>query len=780
VVRIAPLDRKLFRDLLLMRGQAIAIGLVVGAGVAMFVAYHSNFDSLKRTQAEYYERYRFGHVFASLERAPRSLAAQIAALPGVSRADTRVVADVTLDLPAFAEPATGRLISLPPDRRPRLNDLFLRRGRWIEPGRSDEVLASEPFALAHGLQPGDSVSAVINGRRRALRIVGLALSPEYVYVIPPGELIPDDRRFGIFWMDGRALGAAFDMEGGLNDVALQLAPEANEREVIAALDHILEPYGGRGAIPRRLQISHWTLTNELAMLAKFGVMVPAIFLGVAAFLLNVAMTRTLAVQRPQIAALKALGYTNREIAAHYVKWSVLIALAGAVVGIGVGAWLGSLMIGLYNQYFKFPVLAYQLSGGIALQGVAISLLAGGLGALFAVRRAVRIPPAEAMRDEPPVHHRQSVFENGWLRRRITHAGRMVLRNVERQPMRAFLSVVGIAFAVGIVLFGLAFVDAMDHLAEIQFTSVARQDVSVWFVEPASSRAAHEVRSLPGVMAAEPFRSVPVRLRYGHRSRNLALTGMDARTDLSRVVDGSGAVVELPPRGLVVSKILGDVLGMREGARPVRTVTVARMVDDWMGVAAYMRKDALHHLLREGETVSGLHLLVDPASTDTLYARLKRLPRVAGVGVTASALASFRRIQAENFKIITFFNVGFAVIIAFGVVYNAARVSLSERSRELASLRVLGFTIGEISLILLGELALLTVVALLPGIAIGIGLAELVLSALRSEVYRIPLVITAANAAWSVLTVLLAAIVSGLAVRRKLDRLDLVAVLKTRE
>jgi putative ABC transport system permease protein len=789
-VRIPALDRKLLRDLWEMKGQALAIAAVVAAGVTMYVTYLSNFDSLRRTQAAYYERFRFADVFASCKRAPLRLEEQIAGVPGVARVDLRVVADVVLDVPGFDEPATGRLISVPAEGRPRLDDVFLRSGRWIEPGRSDEVIASEAFANAHHLQPGDHVGALINGRRRELRIVGLGLSPEYVYIIPPGELIPDDRRFGIFWMERRALGAAFDMEGGFDDVTLKLMPGASPEEAVARLDRILAPYGGTGAIPRRLQISNWTLDNELKQLESFGFLIPAIFLGIAAFLLNVAMTRALAIQRPQIAALKALGYTNREIGWHYVKWALLIAAVGALVGIGAGAWLGSGMIAMYNTFFRFPILLYRLSGDVAVVATLIALAAGAIGAVFAVRRAVALPPAEAMRPEPPARYRASLIEAPFLKRRLTHATRMVLRNLERQPWRAGASVIGIAFAVAILLFGFVFLDAMTLLAELQFSLVQRQDLTVTFVEPVSARALYEVGSLPGVIEVEPLRAVPARLRYGHRYRNLAVTGIVADPDLNRIVEVSGRPRTLPPDGLVMSRVLGEVLGVRpgdritlevlEGARPVREVVVAGLVDDYMGVSAWMDISALHRLLHEGRSLSGAYMMVDGAQIETLYRRLKALPTVAGVAITASARQSFHDIMAQNFQIMTLFNVGFAGIIAFGVVYNAARISLSERSRELASLRVLGFTIGEISLILLGELALLTLLAIVPGLAIGWGLAKWVLMTFDSEVYRIPLVVSHQNVAWSILTVLAAALISALAVRRKLDRLDLVGVLKTRE
>ncbi len=788
---VTALNRKLLRDLWEMKGQAVAIALVIGSGVAMFVMYLSNFDSLRRTQVTYYERQRFADVFASVKRAPRRLEDRIAALPGVEAVETRVVADVVLDIPDMTEPASGRLVSLPRGgMRPRLNDVFLRHGRWIDPARPDEVLASEAFVLAHGFVPGDRIAAVINGRRRYLQIVGVGLSPEYVYSIRPGELIPDDRRFGIFWMDERALGAAFDMEGGFDDVALALAPGASPTEAIAGLDRLLAPYGGLGAIPRALQISHWTLDNELRQLQNFGFIIPVIFLGVAAFLLNVALTRALAIQRPQIAALKALGYSNGELAWHYVKWALLIASLGALLGIAVGSWLGSAMISLYNQYFRFPILYYRLSPGVAMGAALVSLVAGALGAFGAVRRAVRVPPAEAMRPEPPARYRTSLVERAWLRRRIANASRMVLRNLERQPFRTLASVVGIAFAVAILVVGLFFIDAMNLLMEMQFAVAQRQDVNVTFTEPVSARALHEIESLPGVIRAEPSRSVPARIQVGYRSRQVAVVGLPAAPDLNRVVDRSGRIVTLPLDGLVLSKTLANILGVKtgdvirlevlEGERPIRDVVIADLVDEYMGLSVYMHIDALHRLMREGDTLSGAYLEIDSALEDALFKRLKTTPAVAGVATTRAALESFRKTMAQNMSIMTTMNIVFAAIIAFGVVYNAARISLSERSRELASLRVLGFTIAEISSILLGELAIVTLAALPLGAVIGYGLARWIVNAFDNEVYRFPFIVTPQSVALASLTVIVAAVVSGLVVRRRLDRLDLVGVLKTRE
>jgi len=788
--RIRALDRKLIRDLWAMKGQSLAIASVIAAGVAMFVMYLSNFDSLQRTRAAFYDSARFADVFASLKRAPSSLEPRLAVLPGVEAVATRVIADVTLDVPGMAEPAIGRLISVPDRGRPPLNDVFLRRGRWVDATRADEVLASEVFSDAHGFNPGDRVAAIINGRRRWLTIVGIALSPEYVYTIRPGAIFPDKRQFGIFWMRRRALASAFNMEGGFNDVSVATARGANTADVIAGLDRLLEPYGGFGAIPRSVQTSAWMLDNELRQLQTFGFITPAIFLGVAAFILNVALARALSLQRSQIASLKALGYSNRELAWHYIKWALVIAGSGALAGVVAGAWLGSSMIGLYNEFFRFPALDFHLSVNVAVLSVLVSLAVAAVGAQSAVGRAVRIPPAEAMRPEAPARYGRSVVERAWRRVHMTPATQMILRNLERQPIRSAMSVIGIAFAVAVLFVGMAFIDVMNVLLNEQFVMGMRQDAMVTFVEPRSPRAISSVEHLPGVMDVEPIRSVPVRLRSGHRSRTLAITGLPQTPRLNRIVSRNGLVVALPADGLVLSAMLGRILDVSpgdliqvevlEGLRVVRQVPVVTLVDDSVGLQAYMRIDALRAMLHEGGVITGAAVTLDPAAIGRFYTSVKALPAIAGIALTAVTLQNFRETMAENMFLQIFLNVMFAGIIAFGVVYNSARVSLSERERELASLRVLGFTRGEISLILLGELAVLTLLALPVGALIGYVLGQVIMTAFNNEVYRLSFVTSPATIAWSFLIVIAAAGVSGLLARRRLDRLDLVAVLKTRE
>ncbi|MBI3786086.1 MAG: FtsX-like permease family protein [Deltaproteobacteria bacterium] len=786
---MTALNRKLIRDLVHLRGQMIAISLVVACGVAVFVTTRTAYDSLLISQATYYADYRFADVFATLKRAPEAVAARIAAIAGVGVVRTRVIFDVTLDVPGLAEPATGRLLSIPERHVPMLNDLYLRRGRYIEPGRRDEVLVGEAFAAANHLDVGDSLGAVLNGRWQRLRVVGIVLCPEYVYEIRGSDIFPDNKRFGVMWMSRDAMGPAFDMDGAFNDVVLSLAPGAREADVIAQLDRILEPYGGLGAYGRRDQISHKFLSDEIAQNRISGTILPAIFLGVAAFLINIVLSRLVGMQRDQIAVLKAFGYKHYVVAWHYFEFALAAILAGATLGTGVGLWLGALINRMYVQFYRFPILRYEAGATVIVLAVAIAGGAGLLGALAAVRRALALPPAEAMRPESPPRFRSGLLDHIVLRR-LPSPLRMIARNLVRRPARAALSVLGIAFAVAILIVGRYFVDAIQYIADVQFRLVQRDAVTVTFHDPLPLRARYDLNRLPGVLRAEPFRTVPVRLRFEQRSHLTALIGLEPTTQLHQLIDHDLRQLLVPPAGVLLTTKLAEILGaargdrltveVLEGERRMRTVTVAGTVDELVGLSAYMDLRALSRLVRDSGVASGAFLAVEPAAATNLYAELKRMPAVGGVAIREVALRSFEDTLARSMGIFTTVLIGFASVIAIAMVYNSTRVALSERGRELASLRVLGFTRREVAVMLLGEQGLLTFVAIPIGFVLGYQICAAVAYQYQWELFRLPLFVSDQTYAFALLTIVAAAVTSSLVVRRRLDRLDLVEVLKTRE
>ncbi|MEX2303240.1 MAG: ABC transporter permease [Bryobacterales bacterium] len=787
---MSSLDRKLWRDLWGMKGQALAIAMVISSGVATFVMSLSTLHSLKLTQAVFYRDYHFADVFASLKRAPESLRESIREIPGVQQVETRIAAAANLDLPDYPDPATGRLVSTGQFGEALLNQLYLREGRLVDPAHDDEVIVSEAFAEAHGYRPGDEIAAILNGRRKELTIVGIALAPEFIYQIRPGDMFPDFAGYGILWMAHEPLANAFDMDGAFNDVAITLAANASAEDVILRLDELLARYGGLGAYARKDQVSHRYLSEEFKQLEQMATMFPTIFLGVAAFLLNVVVSRLVRTQREEIATLKAFGYSNLDITEHFAKLIIVIVLFGVAAGTLLGVWFGQGLSSLYSDFYKFPFLHYDLQPRVPVLAALISIGAALLGTLYAVMQAARQPPAEAMRPEPPAAYRVSVVEKLGLKSWLSSPTRMIVRNLERRPVKSLLTSVGIAFSCAILMVGTFSSDAVDYMMNVQFGLAQRDDISVTFVEPTSYRAFYDLLSLPGVEYGEVFRAVPTRLRFEHREYRTSIQGFDADADLMKLLDENLNPIELPPDGLLLTDQLAVLLGAKpgdvltievlEGARPVHQVQLAAVVKEFIGVSAYMRRDALNRLMREGDAISGAFLSADARYQEAIYEELEGMPRIAGTVVRKKAMQSFEDTMAQTVLTFAFFNTLLAGSIAFGVVYNSARIALSERSRELASLRVLGFTRGEVSYILLGELAVLTVIAVPLGFLVGYALCFSMSEGLQTDLFRIPLILDTSTYSFSAAVVLVASAISGLIVRRKVDHLDLVAVLKTRE
>lgn len=784
---MSALNRKLMRDLWRLRGQVMAIALVIASGVALLVMSLGTLDSLRGTADAYYERYRFADVFATLKRAPLRIVERIAALPGVQTVETRITGLALLDIPGFGEPVTGQLVSIPERHAAALNRLVIRAGRRVEPGRSNEVVISEPFADAHGLKPGARIAAVIRGHKRTLRVVGIALSPEYVYSIGPGALMPDDRRFGVLWMGRKALAAAYDLDGAFNDLALTLLRGANADTVIEQVDRLLARYGGVGAYPRADQLSYWFLSSDLEQLETMSGVLPAIFLAVAAFLTNMMVARLIAIERSEIGLLKAFGYSNRAVGWHYAKFVIGMAAVGIVVGFVVGSWLGRYNTELYGAFYRFPFLLYRPSPSVYAVAALISLSVSLLGAASAVRRAVAMPPAEAMLPPAPTSYARGLLSDGAL---LDQPTRMLLRHAGRWPLRSAMTGAGVAMAVAVLVIAMQWMDSIDHIVDVYFNQAQHQDLTMGFAEERASTAIQDVEHLPGVLAAEPERSVRARLRFGSRTKRVAIEGVLPHAVLKPVYDASGHVLAIPDEGLVLSTKLAELLGVKrddevdveflEGRRRVERIKVADLFETYLGMPAYMNMAALNRIMRERPTVSGAEVRIDPADEGILMAKLKQTPQVAAVTLRRSLVDSFDRTMAETIMMFITFFTGFAGTLAFGVVYNSGRIALSEQGRELATLRVLGLSVREVSYILLGEVLLLIFIGVPLGCLAGYGLAWAIASSFDTELYRVPFFIETATFGTAIIITLVVTAGSLAAVRRRLGKLDLIAVLKTRE
>lgn len=773
-----------------MRGQLIAIILVIAAGIANYVAFRSTHSSLVRSQQFYYEVSNFGDVWIDVRRAPMSLKERISAIGGVTSIDLRVVASVVVDIPGLAEPAMGFITSVPTRGQPAVNRLSIISGRWLRPHADDEVIVSYAFASANGFHEGDTINAVINGRWKPLRIVATALSPEWVLELVPGSMMIDNKRFAVIWVADELLSTLYDMSGAWNSASLDLAPGTNVLTVLEHLDALVKPYGSRGAIARADQQSHKFLSDEIRQLSLTAFIVPAIFLGVAIFLLNVSLLRFVATQRSAIAILKAFGYSNARISLHYVGFAVVAVAGGTILGLGGGVFIGMKLVTIYLDFYRLPVLEFEIPLLVILGAILLSLLAASLGAIAAVRAVVRLPPAEAMRPESPRSYHGIFLDRFGVTRRFSPVSTMIVRNVMRRPIRAAVSLLTIALAMSLLVLGRYFMEMFQTIITVQFDRVAREDAAVMFMTPRSPAAVHELASMPGVMVVEPFRAVAVDVVVGSHTKRSVLTAGVRDATLHRVTDMMGVAQKLPTHGVAMSAFMakaldvgiGDTVQLRQTDEHRRTysVVLSSVIDDMMGVQVYASPEVLTGLLREMGSVSGAYLQIDPRRMMDFYRAAKTMPSISSLVMRERARRSFDESYMQFMDISNTYIVFFASLIAFGVVFNNARIALSERSTELASLRVLGFSRRDVAMILLGEQFVITIVALPIGFVCGVLWSAWMPSLIATDLFRFPFAISLRNPGICALTIIMVAGATGAFIRWRIGRLDMIAVLKSRE
>lgn len=784
------LDRKLLRDLTRMKGQVIAVSLVMACGLAMMIMTRSLIVTLETERNDYYRNYRMADAFVSVKRAPMSMADRIAKIPGVRTVEPRVVLDVTLDLPEVLEPATGHIVSLPENREARLNQLFLRRGRMPATDERRHVVVGEAFAVANQLELNDEIYALINGRREKLIVCGIGLSPEFVFEARAGETLPDNRRFGVIWMNYEAVAVAYNMDGAFNDLCMELDPGVTPETVLRQVDQWLLRYGTTGAYTRKDQASATRLEDEIRVLGALSLVYPVVFLSVAAFMVNAVLARLIRLQREQIAQMKAQGYSGLQVGLHYLKFALVLVVIGSLLGGGGGWWMGANLVNMYQDIFRFPELRFRLDWSALNMAIWISLIASMMGVIGVVWQAVRLPPAEAMRPEAPPNFKASIVERMGFKKFLSPTMSMAFRNIERRPFQSIFTAAGIALATGLMVLPGAMSNSIDYLLTFQWNLAQRQDVIAFFTEPNSPKSPYALGNLPGVHVVESIRSVSSKLRFGHRERKVPITGLPPQAELIRLLDEDSKVIDLPEEGMFISAKLAEILEVKlgdsvqvevlEGRRPKRDVMIRGLITDYAGVNAYMHIDAVRKLMSEGETINGAYLSVDHSKWEAFMQEVKETPKIAMMLVKKDQLESFRSTIGKSIGILRRMYFILAVIVAFGVVYNSARIALSERSRELATLRVVGFTQGEVAKVLVGELSMLVLMALPVGLIFGKYLTVYLMSTFSTETVRMPLSILPSTYAMAVTVVAGAALLSFVTVTRLLNQLDMVSVLKARD
>lgn len=790
-----PLHRKLARDLWQRKGSLITLLVIIAIGVGAYVGTASVWRDLDNARRDYYRNQRLAHFVVDLKRLPQWAVAETRALPGVSELRGRVRQSVLMELPGVQRPIPGAMVSMPQRRRPVLNDVLLRAGSWFSGSNEKEVILDHAFAEAHALRPGDRIKALLLDRQHDLLVVGIAQSPEFIYLIPPdGGFAPDPARYGVLYTSERFLQDSSDLQGAWNQLigTLHDSSPTSVNNMLALLADRLDPFGVTLTTSMRDDPSVRYLEDELAGLEVQSRVMPMLFLGVAALVLNVLLGRLVAQQRTVIGTLRALGYGAAVVTRHYLSYGLAVGLAGGLAGIAMGWWIQAEMIAMYHDFFALPGLAQRMHLDVAITGLGISVLFALAGTWKGVRNAAGMAPADAMRPPAPERGGRILPERiPALWRRIPFSGKMVLRTVFRNPFRSLVSVLAAAISSALVFTALSMVDALDYLMRYEFERVAHQDFTVALRDPDAVSTETEVVRMPNVAFTEPQLGVVSDLSRGAYRKRTGVMGLPPGGRLYTPLGHDGQPLVIPDAGLVLTRKLAEILHAQPGdslrLRPLigRRVEVEAVVsgvtDNFFGLSAYADIRYLSRLLGEAQAANTVLGALQPGTTpDALLDELKKRPTIVGIGERLRAFALLEESFGETMGAMIGVMVFFSGTIAFGSVLNSALVSLSERQREVATLRTLGYRSGQVSGLFVGEGLLLNGAGVVAGLFAGVGLAHLLSLAYSTELYRFPAVILPGTLLLSALLVVLFVVAAQLILFRMVRRLDWLAVLNVKE
>ena len=785
---VSVLTTKAIRDIISMRGQLIAIVLLVAAGSATFIMMRSMHASLVGSLADYYRARRYPDLFIDVKQAPNSSLQIIQDLPGVRDVETRIRQRVSIDIPDLDEVASADVLSLP-ETSASLSSLHVVRGRIPDAAAEDHVVVYAPFAEANGLSIGDSITALLNGIRVRLRIAATAISPEFIIIMTPGTMMLDSRRNGVLWMHRDVLASRFSMVGAWNSAVVDLNECYDPARVKTAIDEAVAHFGAYGVSLRNDQLSHRFITDEIKQNEVSALIIPSIIYGVAIFLLNVSINRLVATQRSIIAILRAFGYTHVVIAAHYVAIALLIVIVGTSLGIAIGYIGGIRLAGWYMEFYRFPRLLFTIPFGVSATAFAFAVFSAFSGAASAVGLVMQLQPADAMRPAAPKQFKPGVVTNITSRFRAQALTRLMLQNIDRRLGRSALVLVMIALATSIIVLSRYMNDAMDTMMRVEFDRALLADATVTFARAVPQGAAQELEVLPGVKNVEPFRMYGVDVLGRKESYRTTLASRSSGSHMMRVTDQYGRIEPLPDNGVIMTNYLARRLGLRvgdtfrlkvlEGASDTITTTLTGTTHEALGSQCYATLGVLSQLRREEPLANGAWIDIEPNDAARLQSMFKDRPAVIGLLFRSVAIKSFTDVYGTNVLVVASYLLVLACLVALGVLYNNARIIIAERSAELASLRIQGFTVVEITKLVLGEQATITLFAVPIGLLLGAYACYAVTSSVEADVLRLPFVISRYTLLVATGVIFIVSVAVAYRIYRMLRSLDLIAVLKER-
>ena len=777
--------RKLSRELWQRKGSLLALVAIVTIGEGCLTGLACTYFDMDLARERFYRENRLAHFSVEFKRAPLAVVDELRGLPNVAQLEARITLPVRVEWQG--DLLSGTIHSLPARHQPLNNGLTLTQGGWFD-GDSPQTILNEAFGRAHGLGPGSRLRVLLQGQEQGLAVVGRARSPEYVYVISPGSgVVPDPGRTPVLYAPFGYLQQQGDLEGACNQVLGTVVERRQLHNTLTLLQEHLQPYGLLQATVDSEQSSVQVLAGELQGLKVSSTMLPAICLAVAALVLNVVLGRMVAQQRVVIGTLRAVGYTSWQVARHYLTVGLCIGGAGAFCGLAMGVWLQRVMVDLYATFYELPSIQVGFYPQLLALGLAICLGFACLGSLGGVRSVLRLEPAESMRPAPPEIGGSVLLERwGWLWRRLSFSSKMVVRTLLRNPFRCLVTAFGSAMATALMVEAFCLGDSIKFLNDYEFRRTSHQDVTVSLREPRHWQSLGELAGLKGVEAVEGQLNVACDMSLGSRSRRVSLTGLVAGAQLYTPLDQRGHPVRPPDQGLVLSTRaasvlharVGDVVRVRPlvGERRENDCLVTQIVDTYLGMGAYCDLDYLSRLIGEERAASSVLL----RTSGPLESQMGPRPWIVGLNWRLASYVKMRATLDQSLGTSLGILSTFAALLSFGSVLNLALVSLSERSREVGTFRVLGLTPPEVARIFVMESYLLNGLGILAGLPLGALLVNAITRNYDTDFFRFPTLVPPHRVGLTVVLMLLFISLAQLVVLRMVRGWPWLEALKVRE
>ena len=765
----------------------MACAILISVGAFIYVAMGISAFALEDSMHRYYRDYRMADVFSRVARAPVSAMDDLLAIDGISAVDARLTYDARAEVYGADQIITLRLMSFT-DCDERLNKFHITYGEF--PSGENDIVLGHNFFMAHGLEPGAQIEVIIRGRAHSFNIAAAALSPEFVYAIPDASnMFPDDMAFGYAYVSYESLAAMLDMRGMANDISFLLSPGTEFDDIRAELEDALERYGLISLIPRDDQLSHAILEMEIHSLQSMSQSLSIMFVACSMVMLYLMLKRLVEQDRAQIGTLKAFGFKNIEILLHYLTYGVVIGILGGFIGALAGFLSADALIYTLGEFFKMPEMSTYQSADIVIQALIIAVAGGVLGSFMGAYGVINLHPAAAMRPAPPKPVKYDILSMlPFIKIFLNSRGFMALRSIDRNRVRSAFIIVGVMFSFSIIALMNSMAGMVDTLIYDQFEKVRMYDVRVSFTRPIPiTGAVWSIYAAPGVTKAEAVFETPVMLINKHIREGALITGMNPDSELIRIFDiNRNAHVTLCNRGIILSYALAQDLAVQPGDRiyvssPLlvydRAIYVADIVKEIIGGGNYMSIEALTDLLDISPLASSVVFNTD--DLPYIMRHLRDAEFISSIDdVRGSQAAMAELMGSYDVLLSTMWLMG--VLVALVIIYNTSSISLNERKREYATLRVLGLNVSEVAEIMSFEYWALAAVGMILGIPFTGVLRAGLINMIDVDFFNmsphteLQAFMIAFIGCWA------AVVISNTIAKRAIKKFDIVEVLKERE